>query len=645
VCLLNSGNSLTAKYLHRNFIFRNFATNIINKTDKVMKAAFLIRCSTTQQDYDRQIDDLTKVANSYKFETSPDLIFGEYITGKDDTTKKDRKSIELMKEAAKAHKFDVLLVNEVSRMSRDSVSGRVYVRELNNFGIPTYFRDKGKWTINLETREVDEAFEKELGLYFDGAAEYLKSMKTFTASGRRNRLRDNQMIQGKIYGYKKLGGKDKYNRNTLIVNEEEATIIRYAYNTYIEEGSTIKSTALAISAKFGFDCSIGKVYHILKNTSYHTGYTTVTTIDPDTKKEEVFKITFDTIIDEELYNKATKKLVGNRASKVMRSNKQKKYLLSRLVKCSFCGASYTPSLKSTGYVNWRCHSRINNSHPDCKCEINLNDDKLSTVVWELIKKELLPLTTYNKEEKERRTAEEKKLIDKLNEDITLLSKELKNVDKTLERAYTAYISAPESAAKLALDMYNKTLTEATSKKDSINKDIETKKLHIQYAENRIDRYNRVDFTTDYLKELETDNSKKRQVFEEYIDAIYPYKAGYRLAVLEVHTTTGDCYYILLDSGQRKHQIATYIRYEFAVWQNSNNRYKAIESGDYFYCPNASNIMETEDLEEYLSFREIEKVCNLNNWILDYSGYPNNPNKNLISNIEKYNAIKNKEKIV
>ena len=610
-----------------------------------MKAAFLIRCSTTQQDYDRQIDDLTKVANSYKFETSPDLIFGEYITGKDDTTKKDRKSIELMKEAAKAHKFDVLLVNEVSRMSRDSVSGRVYVRELNNFGIPTYFRDKGKWTINLETREVDEAFEKELGLYFDGAAEYLKSMKTFTASGRRNRLRDNQMIQGKIYGYKKLGGKDKYNRNTLIVNEEEATIIRYAYNTYIEEGSTIKSTALAISAKFGFDCSIGKVYHILKNTSYHTGYTTVTTIDPDTKKEEVFKITFDIIIDEELYNKATKKLVGNRASKVMRSNKQKKYLLSRLVKCSFCGASYTPSLKSTGYVNWRCHSRINNSHPDCKCEINLNDDKLSTVVWELIKKELLPLTTYNKEEKERRTEKEKELIDKLNEDITLLSKELKTVDKTLERAYTAYISAPESAAKLALDMYSKTLTEATSKKDSINKDIETKKLHIQYAENRIDRYNRVDFTTDYLNDIENDNSKKRQVFEEYIDAIYPYKAGYRLAVLEVHTTTGDCYYILLDSGQRKHQIATYIRYEFAVWQNSNNRYKAIESGDYFYCPNASNIMETEDLEEYLSFREIEKVCQLNNWILDYSGYPNNPNKNLISNIEKYNATKNKEKIV
>lgn len=38
-------------------------------------------------------------------------------------------------------------------------------------------------------------------------------------------------------------------------------------------------------------------------------------------------------------------------------------------------------------------------------------------------------------------------------------------------------------------------------------------------------------------------------------------------------------------------------------------------------------METEELEEYLSFRELEKVCKLNEWLLDYSGYPNNPNKN------------------
>ena len=81
-------------------------------------------------------------------------------------------------------------------MSRDSVSGRVYIRQFCNLGIPVYFRDKMKWTIEPSTMKQDESFVKELGLYFDGAAEYLKSMKTQIASGRRNSLMNNQLVIG-----------------------------------------------------------------------------------------------------------------------------------------------------------------------------------------------------------------------------------------------------------------------------------------------------------------------------------------------------------------------------------------------------------------------------------------------------------------
>lgn len=116
-----------------------------------MKAAFLIRCSTDKQDYQRQIEDLQQVAERMNLEWSEDLIFGEYITGKDDVTKGNRRSIERLLEAAKNHVMDVLLIAEVSRLSRDSLSGRYYVRELCNAGIPTYFRDKSKWTINPDT--------------------------------------------------------------------------------------------------------------------------------------------------------------------------------------------------------------------------------------------------------------------------------------------------------------------------------------------------------------------------------------------------------------------------------------------------------------------------------------------------------------
>ena len=44
-----------------------------------MKAAFLIRCSTDKQDYQRQIEDLQQVAEKMNYEWSEDLIFGEYI--------------------------------------------------------------------------------------------------------------------------------------------------------------------------------------------------------------------------------------------------------------------------------------------------------------------------------------------------------------------------------------------------------------------------------------------------------------------------------------------------------------------------------------------------------------------------------------
>lgn len=107
-----------------------------------MKAAFLIRCSTKNQDLDRQTRDLTRLAKSLGYEYDiENLVFGEKITGKDDVTIKNRESIDKLLRAAKEQKFDVVLVAEVSRMSRDPASGRVYVRQLINMSIPVYFRD------------------------------------------------------------------------------------------------------------------------------------------------------------------------------------------------------------------------------------------------------------------------------------------------------------------------------------------------------------------------------------------------------------------------------------------------------------------------------------------------------------------------
>lgn len=117
------------------------------------RAALLLRCSTDAQDYERQKLDLLDTIKGMGYTTSDDLVFGQYITGKDDVRKKDRESVAECKQAVREGKVDAIFINEVSRLSRDSIAGRLFIREFNDeYKIPVYFRDLGMWTINPTTR-------------------------------------------------------------------------------------------------------------------------------------------------------------------------------------------------------------------------------------------------------------------------------------------------------------------------------------------------------------------------------------------------------------------------------------------------------------------------------------------------------------
>lgn len=585
-----------------------------------MKAAFLVRCSTDRQDYERQLNDLQKEADTFKFDVQSKHIFGEYVTGRDDTTKGDRKSIRKLREAAERAEFDVVLVSEVSRMSRDSVSGRVYIRQFNNMGIPIYFRDKRKWTIDLDTKVVDTAFEKELGLYFDGASEYLKSMKTQTASGRRKRLEDNQFVQGTAaFGYTKLGGSNKKTKNTVVVNPDTFQIVIDTYNKYLEEGATLKSTALSISAKYGQKFSVGKINHILNYTGYYSGQTVVNVVDPDRRevKPEPYIITFEPIIKEEMYIAVRAKLSGNRASSVPHNAKQKVHLLTRLIKCSFCGHSFTPRKRNDHRTanNYLCMSRINNSC-ECASNINLNDEKLNDIIWNFIKLEMLVYTNVNNEERQSRIEVESEKINSYEEEIEELITSIEGFKRTQNRAYSAFLNAPEGMLAVATERYNTTLVETQKEIDYLSGRISILKQNIIDATNKIGRYSQTDYTESYIAEIESDFDKKRSLFIEYIKAIYPYKVDYRIVVLEVHTVEG-VFSILLNGNQRNHKEAYYINSEFAIWQNSNIKFKAYDAGDYFAVVNPSLVMDSKETEEMVTFDEMIEICKMNDWTLKY----------------------------
>ena len=601
----------------------------------LQEAAFLVRCSTDRQDYDRQIQDLTAVAERFDLHVSDNNIYGEYITGKDDTTKQDRLSVRRCRAAGEEHKYKFLLVAEVSRMSRDSVSGRVYVRQFCNLGIPIYFRDKMKWTMNPETFEVDESFVKELGLYFDGAAEYLKSMRTQVASGKRAKLRNNNLVIGHPpFGYRKRGGKDRYTKDELVRDEETAPIVEDVFSMYQEDDATLKSVSLAITAKYGIRKTVSGVQQILSRKEYYTGEYTVHLADPDDKKKkpEPFTLTFVPLVSKEMYEVAEAKRMANKSSSLPYP-KQAIHPLSRLIKCPFCGHSFSPRARSgdkpgeknriiNGKIaySWICMTRINNAG-ECDSHINLNNEKAEAVVWDFIKKELLDFADLHRDTREEKILELKQKIADAQSQIPLYIDSLEKAEARRKRAYRIYMEVAELDEEQAKTDYENTIKEVKKQNEAYTSEMETLKKRIKSWEGSIQYYSQDSITESYIKSIEDNETEKRKLFVQLIEKIVPFCIRPGVVVLELTTINGK-YYILLDGNQvGEKRIAHYIAAPFTTWHmKEEGKLKTYEKESYFTLKNIDLLEPSEGIEdtEHVTFRQMQEFCTVNGWTLPYN---------------------------
>lgn len=618
-----------------------------------MKAAFLIRCSTKNQDLDRQTRDLTRLAKSLGYEYDiENLVFGEKITGKDDVTIKNRESIDKLLRAAKEQKFDVVLVAEVSRMSRDPASGRVYVRQLINMSIPVYFRDIDTWTINSDNGKRVRDAEQVIGAAFDAAWKYLRSLKTQVASGRRNELDNNQISVGQpFFGYTRYGGKDKSKKNCWIVDEVAAEVVVFVFNEYIKDGSTLKSTALATTAKYGEllgrKFSVGSIEHILTYESYHTGIKKISLTDPDTEEIEVFDVKVPILVDTELFEKATAKRKNNRV-KSEPYPKQTTYILSKLLKCPYCGYTMTPRAKGNDSrgkttneryriingkkaLSWLCMSGINNA-TSCNNRISVANEKAEPIIWELIKKELIVFANLNNEERELKVEELTEKITHLASNIDNYNAHKSSLQKQLSKAYTVATMADESVLAMAMTEFNKTARNIRKEMSDCDSAIEQIKGEIDNLVNLKIFYSQPNLPSDIIEKAETDEAEKRELVKELINKIVPYKIttfkkqhrdrglvtlNFGVVLLEVYTVNG-IYYVFYNANDRGDiRQAYYISGVFAKFQNSINKFDAYKEGEYFVISNADMVMETEEIDELITVNQMVEIAINNGWVLSY----------------------------
>lgn len=110
------------------------------------QVAIFGRTSTQEQDYQRQVVDMQKVADRFNYEVVS--VITEKISGA--KKNEERAGIQQLLEEARAGKFQKVLVTEVSRLGRSTLETLKLVEELHNLNISIYLQDLNAETLSEE---------------------------------------------------------------------------------------------------------------------------------------------------------------------------------------------------------------------------------------------------------------------------------------------------------------------------------------------------------------------------------------------------------------------------------------------------------------------------------------------------------------
>ena len=191
------------------------------------KVAIYARVST---EHEAQLSALENQIQYYDdiLSKHPDwILYDRYIDeGISGTSIKKRKNFMRMMEDAKAGKFDLIVTREVSRFARNTVDTLQETRRLKQIGVEVYFTEDNIWTFNDE--------DGELKLTIMATLAQNESKKTS------QRVKAGQMISfqnGVFYGSGNILGYNKEGKD-LVVNEEQAEIVRFIYSEYLNGKGT-----------------------------------------------------------------------------------------------------------------------------------------------------------------------------------------------------------------------------------------------------------------------------------------------------------------------------------------------------------------------------------------------------------------------
>ena len=345
-----------------------FTATPINEKKKRRTAAYA-RVSTDSEEqltsYSAQVDYYTNYIKSRDDWDFVSVYTDEGITG---TNTKHREGFKRMVADALVGKIDLIVTKSVSRFARNTVDSLTAVRQLKEKGVEIYFEKENIWTL-------DSKGELLITIMSSLAQEESRSISENCTWGQRKRFADGKVT----VPFKRFLGYDRGPDGNLVLNKDEAVIIRRIYSMFLQgmtpHGIAARLTADGIKSPGGKDkWNAGAVRSILTNEKYkgdallQKSYT----VDFLTKKKKVnegeipqyyVEGNHEAIIQPEVFELVQRELARRKGSTGKPSGV---HIYSSKIKCGQCGSWYGSKVwhSKTKYRKcvWRCNRKFDNEH-------------------------------------------------------------------------------------------------------------------------------------------------------------------------------------------------------------------------------------------------------------------------------------------
>lgn len=161
------------------------------------KIAIFARVSTSVQDYERQVNELTALAKGKGW--SVEAVFCEKISGA--KANAERKELTRMVEYVQAHRISKVAVTELSRLGRDTLQVLEVIQRFNELGISLYIQNYNIETLN-EDGTINPMSQFLVTILAEVARMERKTIRERVESGYKN-YRANGGRVGRREGYRK----------------------------------------------------------------------------------------------------------------------------------------------------------------------------------------------------------------------------------------------------------------------------------------------------------------------------------------------------------------------------------------------------------------------------------------------------------